>query len=191
MSQWCFRPSPEQLAAVTAAQEAFRAKCASIRLPFGAEFDGTIEDVHAVDYMEYEGLDFPACGLEAAAFVCGEVLRRAAGLEWVISYRDGWFVASENEARSPVVICPLARLHELECSGVPQFGKHLWFLQEAAFECLLRCGPERETTIRELLDDEGEYLDYVKRTLEALWPGRSGGSSSRAEKRAERRKRKG
>jgi hypothetical protein len=168
MRNWGFLPSPGELAKVTAALQSFRERWASIRPPFPAAFDGTIADVHALDYMNYEGINFPLAGIEGSALVCGEVVRRAAGLEWVISYRGDWFIASPEESWPTVALCPLARLHEIECGGAPQFGMHLWFVQKAAFECLLLCGPERQPIIRELLDGDGDYLEWVEKTLESL-----------------------
>jgi hypothetical protein len=168
MRNWCFLPSPQELAAVSAAAKAFRDKWESIRPPFPAAFDGTITDVRAIDYMDYEGIDLPRGGLEASAMVCGEVLRRAAGLEWVISYRGDWLVVSREEIWPAIAVCPLSRLHEQECGAAPPVGKHLWFLQKAAFECLLLCGPEREPMVRGLLDGGGDYLESVETTLEML-----------------------
>jgi hypothetical protein len=168
MRNWGFLPSPQELLLVTATLQALRERWASIRAPFPVAFDGTIADVRALDYMDYEGIDIPQAGIESSAMVCGEVIRRAAGLEWVISYRGDWFVASHEEDWPAVAICPLARLHEIECGGVPQFGKHLWFVQQAACECLSFCGPEREPMIREILDGGSEYLERLETMLEVL-----------------------
>ena len=173
MQDWGFAPSEKELEAVQVAATAFRDKWASIKPPFPAVFDGTIADVHALDYMEYEGIGFPQGGIEAAAIVCGEVIRKAASLKWVISYRGDWFVASEGETYAAIAICPLARLHEIECGGAPQFGKYRWFLERAAFECLLAGDPAREPFIRKLLKADGEYVERVERTLLALRPLRN------------------
>lgn len=168
MRDWGFRPSPAELAAVEQAQTAFRDRWESISPPFPAAFNGAIEDVNALDYMEYEGIDFPVPRLECSALVCGEVVRRAADLEWVVSYRGDWFVASPDQSLASVAICPLARLHELECGGSPSSEKHLWFVQEAAIECLLPCGPEGEPMIRALLGDCGGYVAHLQNALERL-----------------------
>ena len=169
MRIWGFLPSQEELAAFTAPLQAFRERWSSIRPPFPASFDGQLADVHALDYMNYEGIGFPQAGVEAPAMVCGEVIRRAAGLEWVISYRGDWFVASREENVPSIAISPVARLHEIECgAGAPQFGKHLWLVQKAAFECLLLCDREQELALRALLHDDGDYLERVERTLEAI-----------------------
>jgi hypothetical protein len=190
MRSWCSPTSPEEIASIEDTLRAFREAWASIRPPFPAAFDGTLADVRALDYMDYEGIDFPQPGIESPALICGEVLRRAAGLEWVISYRGDWFVASPEDRWPAVAICPLARLHEAECNGAPQFGKYLWLVQRAAFECLLICGLERAPMIRELLDVEGEYLEGVERTLEALRrPSRPEPHSEPRRRRHDKRKR--
>jgi hypothetical protein len=194
MRNWGFQPSREELTDFTAPLQTFREKWSSIQPPFPASFDGQIADVLALDYMEYEGIAFPQAKVKASAMVCGEVLRRAAGLEWVISYRDDWFVASPEECVPALAICPLARLHELECGRAPQSGAHLWVVQRAAFECLMHCGPEREPMIRELLQGDvlqgdGDYLECVEKTLEALrGHDRSEGRSKRARRRSDKKK---
>src|ERR671912_792242 len=86
MREWGYPVPPEELVAVSEAADAFRKLWASIRPPWPHAFDGTVNDVRAIDYLDYEGINFPKCGIEGAALVCGEVLRRAAGLEWVTSY---------------------------------------------------------------------------------------------------------
>jgi hypothetical protein len=190
MRHWGFAPSPAELAAVKAAQDAFRDRWESIRPPFPVAFDGTIEEVHAIDYMDYESIEFPHPRLEISALVCGEVVRRAAGLEWVISYRGDWFIAPPEDSIASVAICPLARLHELECGGLPRSARHLWFVQKAALECLLECGPDREPMIRKLLEGRDYYLDHLQNSLERLQsPNRSAQHNTRKRRRAGRKKR--
>src|SRR4051812_24342745 len=109
MRDWGFPPSPDDLEAVSAAAKLYRDHCASLRLPTLAAFDGSIDDVRTLDYLRYEGIDPRGAGIESAALVCGEVLRRAAGLEWVISYRGDWFVATGEDSPYDIAICPLAR----------------------------------------------------------------------------------
>ncbi len=164
MRHWGFPASPAELEAVAAAARLYRDHCASLPLPTRAAFDGTIDDVRTLDYLAYEGLDPREAGIESAALVCGEVLRRAAGLEWWISYRGDWFVASPEDSSH---VCPLARLHELECGrrrgGAA--GTYLWCIQEAAFDCLPFLEGEAERRTRELLEGGGDYLDFVERVL--------------------------
>jgi hypothetical protein len=168
MRDWVFSASPDDLKAVTAAAKLFRDCWASIRPPFPAAFDGAMADVCALDYMNYESIDVPGGGIEPAALMCGEVLRRTVSLEWVISYRGDWFVASGAEALHDIAICPLARLHEIECGGRRGAGMYTWFTQRAAFDCLLLLDAEEERGARELLESGGGYLEYVERTLDRL-----------------------
>jgi hypothetical protein len=168
MRDWGYSPSPDELEVVAVALKVYRDRWASLaRPPFPAAFDGSMDDVDALDYMNYEGIDVPGGGLEPAAVVCGEVLRRAAGLEWVISYRGDWFVASDEPLRE-ITICPLARLHEIECGGDRGAGMYTRFVQKAAFDCLLLLAAEEERRARELIENGGDYLEYVERTLEKL-----------------------
>jgi hypothetical protein len=192
MRDWGYLPSPSELEAVTTAQKAFRDRCESKQLPYSIAFDGSIDDVDALDYMVYENIQFPSPALENSAFVCGEVVRRAAALEWVISYRGDWLIASPEESFSSIAICPLARLHELECAGGPARAvKHLWFVQQAVLECLLPCGPEREPMIRELLQDGGEFVSHLQSSLERLQnPDRSKKHDHRANPSRGKKKRR-
>lgn len=166
MRDWGFLPSAQDLEAVSAAARLYRDHCASFRLPTRAAFDGSIDDVATLDYLGYEGIGPRGAGIEISALICGEVLRRAAGFEWVISYRGDWFVATPDEHWPAIAICPLARLHEMECGGRGS-GMHMRFLQEAAFDCLLYCEPDAEPRLRALLAG-GDYLASVARTLGRL-----------------------
>jgi len=175
MRQWGYPVPPEELISVTRAAEMFRQKWNSICPPRPAAFDGTITDVEAIDYLDYEGIDYSECGFDGTALVCGEVLRRAADLEWVVSYRGDWLIVSAEDHVPGVAIYPRARLHESECGSGPQIGKHRWFLQQAAFECLLTIGdPSAEAALFSLLinHDDGNYTDRVERALERLHRGR-------------------
>jgi hypothetical protein len=168
MRDWGFVPGPEELAAVRAAADAFRARWESIQPPFPAAFDGSLADIDALDYMRYEGIDFPPGGIESAALVCGEVLRRAADLEWVITYRGDWFVASPEDRYPTIAICPLARLHEIECGRLRGNGMYTWFIQQSAFDCLLHGEMERELALRALMEDAESYLGRVEWLLDRV-----------------------
>jgi hypothetical protein len=169
MRDWGFLPSPDDLQAVSAAARLYRDHCASFpRLPTRAAFDGSIDDVHTLHYLDYEGIAPHGAGIESAALVCGEVLRRAAGLEWVISYRGDWFVATGEDVPYEIAICPLARLHEIECGRHRGAGMYMWFIQKAAFDCLLVLDGEAERKTRELIEPNASYLAYVDRTMERL-----------------------
>ncbi|MDB5318494.1 MAG: hypothetical protein JWN40_125 [Phycisphaerales bacterium] len=152
MRTWGYTPSSEELAAVKDATTAFRQTWASIRPPWPAPFDGTITDVRAIDYMQYEGIQFPPCGIEGAALICGEVVRRVASLEWIIAYTGQWFIATEEDDWPGIVICPVSRVYELEFSGTPQFGRYGLFAARAAMDCLPYARPEAQGALRALID---------------------------------------
>lgn len=100
-------PMPEaELAAIDRAAQAFRERWASIQSPpWPAAFDFTLTDVHTIDYMEYERIAFPECGTDGAVIICAEVVRRAAQLQWFMSYRGEWILAEakpRGEVWNPV-----------------------------------------------------------------------------------------
>lgn len=167
-SVWWYGVPPEELSAVANAIEQFRRLWTSIRPPWPHAFDGTAKDVRAVDYLQYEGIGFPECGIEGATLVCGEVLRRAAGLQWVKSYRGDWLlVADDGIAR--LVINPLARVEEIEFARVPPDGRFSWFIVRAAVDCFPWARPEAQADLRSLVSelDDGE-LDDMEARLQKL-----------------------
>ena len=167
MRSWGFLPSPQELEAFTAPLEAFREKWSSINAPFPAFFDGQLVDVRALDYVNYEGIDFPGASVEA----------RRDGLRRSHSPR-GWPGVGDqlsrlgSSLRTRKAYPPSRSAPWLVCTSSnaagPQFGKHLWLVQQAAFECLLICDRGQEPSIRALLDGNAEYLERVDKTLEAL-----------------------
>jgi hypothetical protein len=179
---WGHKPEPSELAAIARAAEQFRQKWKSIRPPWPAELDGTVTDVHAIDYLEYESIEFPACGIDGAALLCGEVLRRAGCLEWVITYRGDWMLVTPKDHAPPIAICPSTRVLELEYGAGPQFGKYLWFLHQMALQCLASVVPEARSAVLDLFrGDRGEsdYLTHVAGTLQLLRAAGLGPQDSR------------
>jgi hypothetical protein len=168
MRHWGFPVPPEELAAVDEAADAFRTLWASIRPPWPHAFDGTVNDVRAIDYLHYEGIRFPTCGIDEAALVCGEVLRRAARLEWVCSHRGDWFVASPEDDWPAIAICPVVRVHEVQFADTPQFGRFMWFLSRAALDCLPSANTDAEVELRKLISFGEEYIQDLERTLADL-----------------------
>lgn len=165
MRNWGFSPSPDELVVVAKAAKLYRDHWASIRPPFIATFDGSMADVRALDYLDYEGINVPGAGIESAAMVCGEVLCRTLGLEWVISYRGDWFVASEEESWPEIALCPLARLHEFECNGRGKPSIYSQLIWEAAFDCALSLDEEKWPKVCAIFEDDGAYLEFIERTL--------------------------
>lgn len=170
---WARRVTDSELEAVTAALDSLRTHWQSTYHPehhpdFGATFVGTLADVAALDWLWYEQFGDPPCGVEGAALICGEALRRAAGFEWVVTPRGDWFVAQADSPRA--AICPLARVQEVRASDCPQFNKHVWVLQSAAFMLWSAADPLREPALREILEYESAFLDSVSSDLRELRP---------------------
>jgi hypothetical protein len=155
---WGRVASAEDLRALAHAQQSFRTQWASTEPHFPGPFDGNLADVDALDYLHYEGYEYPECGIEGAGLVCGEVLRKAARLHWVISQRGEWFIADADVPR--IVINPVARLQEViwGWGGASQFNKHLYFLQRAAFDCLTRASGEAASALRHILTIDAEHI---------------------------------
>jgi hypothetical protein len=175
MRYWGYPAPPEELAKVAEAADAFRRFWGRINpQPFPCKFDGTSEDVRALDFLAYEGIGYgemasdQRSGIERAALVCGEVLRRAAGFEWVISYRGDWMVAPHEDDGIPFAFCPLARLHEAECAV--GWGRHGWVVEQGAlmaYAVLDDAKAERRTA--KLLAGLGsDYRQMLQRTVERL-----------------------
>lgn len=165
MRQWGFKVPADELVEVDHAIAAFRDLWASIRPPWPHAFDGTANDVRALDYIHYEGIPLPNCGIDGAALVCGEVLRKAAQLEWVRSHRGDWYVATSEDKWPAIAICPIVRVHELWFSGTPQFGRFTQFVSRAALDCFPYASPETEVALRELLKLGDEDIDSLERTI--------------------------
>ena len=136
------RASEKQMLAIKQAQAEFRESWSRIRQPpFAAEFSGDPQDIDALDFLDYEGIGYPTCGLEGAAIVWGEVLRKAVGLQWVVSTRGDFMLA--NVCVYPrMLVWPFARLFELRHRSTPQFGKYGWAMEQVVVECLLDGVPD-------------------------------------------------
>ena len=105
----------EELAAIGRAAAAFREKWARVQNPsWPAAFNFTLNDVETIDYMEYEGLTFPDCGTDGAVLIVAEVVRRAAQMQWCMSYRGEWILTDSDNA-SRCAVAPRARFHEYGC----------------------------------------------------------------------------
>ena len=161
----------DELAAIDRAAQEFRELWASINPPFPHVFDGTALDVKAIDYLHYEGVPAPPCGLLGATIVSAEVLRRVARLAWMTNVRGDWLLVDEFH----VVIHPLARVEEIWLAGTPQFLRFGWFVVRAAIDCLGSAAPDAAANLQSLIAqlDDGtvESLENaVKLAQRALGP---------------------
>ncbi len=153
-----------ELARIENATLAFCDLWARIKPPWPHNFDGTYEDVRAIDYLDYEGVAFPDCGIEGAALVCGEVLRRAANLQWKSDYCGDWYITSSYG----IAICPVTRVHEFFYAGIPQFGKFLWFVSQAALDCLRFIDSEHQQILYGFILENEDFVHGLDLTLKAL-----------------------
>ena len=63
-------------------QAAYKNFWQSIEPPYACEFTGTYKDVEALDYLHYEGIEFPGDSLFDVSLVWGDALRHHLGLNW-------------------------------------------------------------------------------------------------------------
>lgn len=159
-------PMPEeQLSAIDRAAAAFREQWARIKSPpWAAAFDFTLRDVETIDYMEYEGLKFPDCGTDGAVLIVAEVVRRAAGIHWYMSYRGEWILADRNNFGG-FAVAPRARFHEYECGRGTQFDNYLNLMAELALECVWA---EHGEGLLALFPQGSEYFDLVQKKLDRI-----------------------
>lgn len=144
-----------QLAQVTRALEEFRAHWQSFRaMPSPGAFAGGLEDVQALDYLDYEGLRYPSSDLDGAALVWGNVLVQKLGLTWVADYNGNLLLAHDSPGRR-ITVWPFARILEVQERSGPQFGKYGWLLNQV---------------IRDLLQN-GNLSDGAKSWAEEVFRG--------------------
>jgi hypothetical protein len=140
MRDWFYEASAKDLAAVQQAQAEFRKLWSQMQHPpFAAAFTGEATEIRAMDYLHYEGFADPPCDTEGAALVWGEVLRQAADMHWVMSYRGDLMLASTDE---DTVIWPFPRAFEVRRRSIPQFDKYQWAMEQAIVELILCVVPD-------------------------------------------------
>ncbi|MBN9692468.1 MAG: hypothetical protein J0M24_19640 [Verrucomicrobia bacterium] len=128
--------SEVQLSEVQKALDEFRAHWQSFRAmpPFGG-FTGTLEDVRALDYLDYEGLGYPASGIFGASLVWGNVLACQLAMSWVMN-SDGHLLLRHDVPGSRITVWPYARALEVQERSQPSFGKYAWILEVVIRDCL-------------------------------------------------------
>ena len=127
-----FEATEDGLLRVMLACDSFRRHWAKFRaMPHAPTFEGVPDDIRALDYLIYEGLDYPEGDIEDAALVWGNVLAQQAGFRWVCSYQ-GDLLLRWGELDPYVMgaaIWPYGRLLEADAGGVPmaeRFGRMTW-----------------------------------------------------------------
>jgi len=128
--------SEVQLLEVQKAVDEFRAYWESFReMPSLGGFSGALKDIHALDYLDYEGLGYPPSGLAGAALVWGNVLACQLEMAWVTD-SDGHLLLEHDVPGSRITVWPYARVLEVQGRGLPQFGKYTWILEGVVRDCL-------------------------------------------------------
>lgn len=139
-SMWQQPATQDQLLRVMLACDEFRRYWSKFRaMPFAPSFEGEMDDLAAINYLEYEGLGFPKGDLEMVALVWGQVLARQLGLDWVSSPFGDLMLGQlsiDPVFDVAVSIWPYARVLELECGGSPQFGRFSWLTRRTIAGCL-------------------------------------------------------
>jgi hypothetical protein len=132
-----WRADAQDLAAIEQAAAEYRSFWSSFpSMPFPAPFNGGIEDIDALDYLDYEGLGGPPGGIEAAALTWGQVLAHQTGLQWVRCSIGGLWLRAEDPACGAVSLWPLARVAEIQSRSSPQFDKFEVLTERVLRECL-------------------------------------------------------
>jgi hypothetical protein len=121
-------------------------------------FDGRPEDVDAIDYLDYEGLDYPPCGVAGAALVWGNVLAANGPFPWFVDGQGG--LVLRLEGIPSIVIWPFGRVWESQNGGFPQDGKYAWLLKSTLGHAL----------------SEGDFCDEDETAMLSLmeWLSRGG-----------------
>ena len=164
------RPAnPNELESVHNALAEFRARWETIRAPFSCLFDGSLDDIRALDFLDYEGLPYPACGESGAALVWGNVVASQTPFRWFFDDELGGLVLRPPE--EPFVIWPFGRVYESLRSGEPQFGKYRWLFDWVLVHCvghrLLDLEEERRL-VALLATEEPGTIRFIERTMERL-----------------------
>lgn len=162
--------TPEEIEAVEWAVLEFREHWAAMRPPFPCPFEGTPEDVGALDYLDYE-VGFPTSGLLGAALVWGDVLRRHGPFRWLVSDRGDYLLGTAEHGWPNLLLWPFARVLESRHSSAPGPGDRFrWLTERAVVDCLASgLGSDDARRLSALLGAEsGGYADAVTAALRAL-----------------------
>jgi hypothetical protein len=131
-------------------------------------FDGSRDDINALDFIDYEADSHPE-GLPGAAIIWGGVLAATGALSWAIGDEQHFVLVAASDYLSALIF-PYARVAEIRHSSVPQFGKYEWLLEEAVLRlCNSGFDVDIEQKLRSLLDlNEGGFISNAKRGIESL-----------------------
>lgn len=147
-------PTSEELQSIEQSRRAYRALWANLKNVPHRAFDGSREDIDALDFIDYEGADHPE-GLAGAARIWAGVFVNSGGLQWAVDGASELFVVDHVDAPR-AAIHVRARLAEIRYS-LPQYGKHYWAFEEAVLHlCSLPVASGIQQKLRSLLDTESD-----------------------------------
>jgi hypothetical protein len=131
-------------------------------------FDGSREDIDALDFIDYEAGSHPE-GLPGAAVIWGGVLASTGVLSWAIADEQHWVLIGDSDWEKALIF-PYARVAEINHSSGPEPGmKYEWLLEEAALRLTCLVGEEEVAKLRALLNIESDgFFDYAKRGMARL-----------------------
>ncbi len=164
-----------ELQAVRAAVDEFRAHWASIRPIFPCSFEGTIADIDALDYLDYEGLRYPGSGQAGAALVWGNVVASQLPFRWSFDDEIGGLILQSRERE--LTIWPFGRVYESQRSAETQFAKYRRLLEWVILQSLgldLLDENEKSRLLGLLEDDDSGLASSLEFALGRLRKLRSG-----------------
>ncbi len=126
--------TPDELEAVRAAQEEFRAHWISTRPLFPCAFEGTGDDIEALDYLDYESLSYPKSGQAGASLIWGHVIATQMPFRWCFDEDLGGLVLRSRDG--VLTVWPFGRVYESQRSFETQFDKYRRLLEWVILQTL-------------------------------------------------------
>lgn len=123
------------------------------------DFCGAHSDIDALDYLDYEGLEYPPSGYCGASLVWGNVVVTNSHFSWFLNDKGDYFLVGEDCGRTQA-FWPYARVLEIQSGSTPQFDKYNWILFEFVHRYLLNF-PDEPWKMLALLD-EGSRKAAIK-----------------------------
>ena len=160
---------------VSTAQERLREHWAGIpSLPYSPTFDGSVEDLRCLDYLQYEGIPYAAVEeIEVAGMFWGHVFARLTGCAWGLDEASGIpFLKHAESSSERFRIYPTIRIREVVNRSCPQFGKLSWAMSSALFEfsqyCYWETSEETEARIKAVISGEQSFIDSLRESVREL-----------------------
>lgn len=172
-------PTSTEFESIETTREAYRKMWSKITNVPERRFDGSREDIDALDFIEYEAGHHPE-GHAGAAIIWGGVLVSTGVVSWAIGNDQHWVLVGDPDYPK-VLILPYARLTEI--SHTVTFGKWKRLLDEAVFRLTsIGFSDEQEARLHALLKLESQFLNFAKRSIARLEELGARGDENREQK---------